>query len=106
MNTDLIIAGLQQVAIVAVLTEPIVEGVKLAALPRELSASQKQAVSFAVGTAIAAATGTTLFEGNIAAMIVGTLVAGILAGRGGNIVHSLIGIIKGAADNLQVKKIK
>ncbi len=106
MNTDIIIDGLQQVIIISAITEPVVEGVKLTILPRELTPAQKMSISFAVATGIAACTGVTLFEGGLASKVIGAVIAGFIGGRGSNITHSLIGVIRGLADQIKVKTIK
>jgi hypothetical protein len=77
----------------------------MAIKPREISAEQKQAVSYIIAICISIFSGSYISD-QISARIGEILLVGFVAGRGSNLAHSLLGIIKGFADTVKVKKIQ
>lgn len=102
MDVNYILDVLQKLLIVTMLCECTTESIKLA-ITKTLTDQQKQAISFTVGIVICLCGSISLFEGSLALRLVGAVLAGLLAGRGGNYIHSLIEIFGGASSILKNK---
>jgi formate/nitrite transporter FocA (FNT family) len=102
MDISLILSALQQLALITVLVEALTESAKLA-IPTPLGEQQKQAISYGIGIVLCICVGTSLFEGSLVVRLIGAVLAGVLAGRGSNYIHTLVGLLVSAGSALKEK---
>jgi len=93
-----------QLIALAIIVEVVTQFVK-EAIPESLiilSDIQKQLLSLGVALVVAFSTGISLFVGDYA--ILGTLFAALIASRGSNFTHELIGILEFIRENLATRE--
>lgn len=104
IDASVISQVLLQLLVLAILVEACVEVVKGIVPDRYLTPQLKKQMALGVGMLIALASPYTLFPGGpVAFQVVGKVLAGALLGRGSNVIHDLLRILRGYSEQVVSK---